>query len=270
MSWASSGLVRPDGLAFAPGTEKRSHNSKAGSARGVLRTWANFFTSTAGVACLDAGDEIGDELLARFRPLRGSSGDMATGWPTSLSLRQRTRWPGERFSASRGASGLLSRSCHVVRPAGVTALSVLTRAGGEGRFGVVSLASGSGGASNWKVCSLLFVFAETGRGGGGTVVRAAGPLFDRCHCGRWDVDISIVKPFPCLGCLLRTLKPRLCSEKDFVRGIAPSWVALSATCMYSVQVLQNRRWHQRVTIKGDGNTNSMLADVVGLPLHSGG
>jgi hypothetical protein len=187
MSWASSGLVRPDGLAFAPGTEKRSHNSNAGSARGVLRTWASFFTSTAGVACLEAGDEIGDELLARFRPLRGSSGDMATGWSVSSSLRQRIRWPGEKFSSSWGASGLLSRSCHVVRPAGVTALSALPRAGGDSRFDAVSLAlaSGSGGASNWKPCSLFFVFAETGRGGGGAAVRAAGPLFDRCHCGRW-------------------------------------------------------------------------------------
>lgn len=38
MRWARSGFVRPDGLAFVPGTENRSHSSRAGSARGVLST----------------------------------------------------------------------------------------------------------------------------------------------------------------------------------------------------------------------------------------
>ena len=38
MRWASSGFVRPDGLVSVPGRENRSHSSKAGSARGVLRT----------------------------------------------------------------------------------------------------------------------------------------------------------------------------------------------------------------------------------------
>lgn len=184
-SWASKGFVRPDGLAFTPGTEKRSQSSRAGSARGVLRTWASFFTSTAGVASLEAGDDSGEELRARFRPLRGSKGDMARGWRGSRPLRQRMRSPGDRFSSSVGASGLVRRSCHAVRAAGVAAGFDLPGAGGEACRDAVPWASGSGWGSNSKDFSLDFVFAETGKGRGGAAVVAVGLLLDLCHCGRW-------------------------------------------------------------------------------------
>ncbi len=70
---ASTGLVGPDGLIFDPGSENRSQSSSAGSARGVFRPWGGCLVDVDAAA----GDETGDELLARFRPLRGSMGDMA-------------------------------------------------------------------------------------------------------------------------------------------------------------------------------------------------
>jgi hypothetical protein len=72
-----------------------------------------------------------------------------------------------------------------------------------------------------------------------------------------DINISICQLFyhSYLTLRRRTLGPRFCSEKDFVRGIAPSWDAPRATCMYRVQVpnsetmasacRQARRWKCR-------------------------
>lgn len=206
-----------------PGTEKRSQRSKAGSARGVLRTCASFLMSTVGVACFEAGEEMGDELLARFRPLRVSSGDMARGWLESSSLRHRMRSPGERFSSSWGASGLLSKSCHAVRLAGVATVTALSGSEVAAWFEPVLRVSEPGWASNWKACSLVFVFAETGKGRGGmVVVWGWGLLLDRCHCGRWGCQHRprVWEHFKTRLCTL-TLDPLLCSEKDFVRGMAP-------------------------------------------------
>lgn len=63
-----------------------------------MAAWASFFGST-GVAAvaLAAGEETGDELLARFRPLRVKSGVMTTGLSGFASLRQNNRSPGDWF-----------------------------------------------------------------------------------------------------------------------------------------------------------------------------
>lgn len=146
-----------------------------------------------------AGDEMGDELLARFRPFRGRRGDRATGCLASGSLRQRIRSLGEWCSASLSflrASEPLSTSFQSWRPAGVTALFASAGAGGDGCLEVESLGVASAGlltlsrsmtgAWKWKACSLLLVVLETGSGGSGwgAVVLETGLLLDLCHCCR--------------------------------------------------------------------------------------
>lgn len=110
-----------------------------------------------GVAHLEAGDDIGDELLARFRRLRGNNGDMSTGWLAWWSLRQRTRSLGDWCTSSLGASDRFKISCQVGRLAGVTALLTLLGAGTGGEAGLEVRALGASGA-------LLTVSGSAGRG----------------------------------------------------------------------------------------------------------
>lgn len=73
ITWASAGFGAPkDAVAVEPLQENRSHNSRAGSAWGDLRASDNCFTLTVGGVDLElfAGDEMGEELRARFLPRR--------------------------------------------------------------------------------------------------------------------------------------------------------------------------------------------------------
>lgn len=72
--------MRPSGVVDAsdPLREYRSQSSRVGSAWGDFRALASFFTLTAGGLNLSAeGEEIGDELLARFLLRRCIIGDRA-------------------------------------------------------------------------------------------------------------------------------------------------------------------------------------------------
>ncbi len=79
MHCASNGFVGPEGLVCSPAdAENLSHRSRIGSACGVLSTCANPLCSpTAGVTGVffdEMGDIVGEELRARFRPLRATIG----------------------------------------------------------------------------------------------------------------------------------------------------------------------------------------------------
>jgi len=122
-SWFMRGLPKADGLASAAaaaGRENRSQRSIVGSARGVLRTWTSLFLPSAGVAAsFAAGDDTGDELLARrFRALRGSIGDIDGSGSQLLSWIQVMRSEGGLSWFFFVSSDLPNKSCHVGRAAG--------------------------------------------------------------------------------------------------------------------------------------------------------
>ncbi|KAI6769042.1 hypothetical protein HG531_010146 [Fusarium graminearum] len=80
ISCASVGFASPRGVSAVsvPFREYRSQSSNVGSACGDLRACASFLTLTEGVFGFSAmGDDTGDELLARFLPLRVNMGDSA-------------------------------------------------------------------------------------------------------------------------------------------------------------------------------------------------
>lgn len=148
-------------------------------------------------ACLEAGDEIGDELRARFRPWRSKRGDVTAGPAAEGSFRQEMRCPGERSWSSLVVVGLVNMFCHGGRVAAVSSGLAGSRAGGEFSFSVVSESSRAppspftvvpesswaGPSVNWKAWSLDLVAVEAGMGGG--CGRGTGLLTERCHCRRF-------------------------------------------------------------------------------------
>lgn len=130
ISCASAGFASPRGLPAlsVPFSEYRSHNSSVGSACGDLRACASFLTFTEGVLDLSAtGDETGDELLARFLPLRFNMGDNAGMYNVSCLLSQRSRSFGDVVVSSSVPPAGSSSSCQVNRVAGVVVVSSLVR-----------------------------------------------------------------------------------------------------------------------------------------------
>jgi hypothetical protein len=74
--WARTGFVAPTVLSLSgTPTPKRSHKSKAGSIRCVVNACLSRFTLAAVLALSYAGEDTGDELLARFFPRRGARGE---------------------------------------------------------------------------------------------------------------------------------------------------------------------------------------------------
>lgn len=123
MRWARAGLVAPSGLLLsaAPPTAKRSHRSSAGSAcsDSDFKAFLSFLTLTTGVRILSpAGEEMGDELRARFLPRRGTRGEIMSA-ASSRSLCQRRRSVGEVSSSCLSGSVTPMRSCQASLP-GVT------------------------------------------------------------------------------------------------------------------------------------------------------
>jgi len=127
--WARAGFRRPMGVLLdAPATEKRSHSSREGSTWGdfsASRSWLTFTEGVLEVWLL--GDEVGDELRARFWPRRVDESAPAA-W--SLSLCHRRRSLGDTSSVSSfGKPPSPIKSFHASRA-----------------IGVVILAAGAGGA----------------------------------------------------------------------------------------------------------------------------
>ena len=80
MSCARAGLAVPSGVLWLAGLlrENRSHSSRVGSGCGDFKALVNLLTLTAGMLFWSAdGDDVGEELRARFLPFRASIGERA-------------------------------------------------------------------------------------------------------------------------------------------------------------------------------------------------
>lgn len=185
ISCARLGFVKPTaeaGLSFLA-SEYRSHSSSVGSACGDFNAFASFCTfSEGGAGASVAGDDIGDELRARFVPLRETSGDRPEAKTGCRLLSHNILSFGNTVTSSSVAGLGSTRSRQLRRAAaGVATWSAFIR--------VELVASGAAGShpcssasSYLNLLSLFFVASETGIGGRGFgVCRPAGWLCDRCH-----------------------------------------------------------------------------------------
>lgn len=188
INWASAGFASPRGLSELSGTfsEYRSHNSSVGSACGDLRAWASFLTLTEGVFGFSGiGDDTGDELLARFLPLRDNMGDNAFRYKLSCLLSHSSRSFGDVFSSSAPLAGS-SRSFHVNRVAGVVIVSSLVRLVASCSFSAFSMPDSPAFGWYWNLLSLFFVTSDTGWSGRGRGAWCTGLLLERCHGERYN------------------------------------------------------------------------------------
>jgi hypothetical protein len=250
-----------EGVAFSlPGKANWSHNSRAGSACGALSASCSFLTFTAGVADFElAGDEVGEELRALFRPFRRSTGEMA-GNASSRSLCHMIRSLGENSSSSFGVSVIPSKSCQESLPKGVVALaakpvsdvffwfdstwfSLFDSAAGtsplpvDSRFSGTVLESTGVSTSIWasiwasgcgkqKLCSLFLVVSDiAGRGRARVAWVVEERPLDLFRWGRCRIVSNSTVPGLLFCRQLRTLDGLFCSEKDFCRGIAAACLA---------------------------------------------
>lgn len=183
ISCARLGLVKPtaDAGLSCLASEYRSHSSSVGSACGDFKAFASFCTFKEGGAGVSvAGDDIGEELRARFVPFRETSGDRPeakTGWRL---LSHKILSFGDTVTSSSVAGLGSTKSRQFRRAAGVTAWSVFGRV--EFVASEAALPSCPSVSSYLNLLSLSFVTSETGIGGRGFgVCKPAGWLCDRCH-----------------------------------------------------------------------------------------
>jgi hypothetical protein len=109
MSCARAGFAAPSGVLWLAGLlrENRSHSSRVGSGCGDFKALVNLFILTAGTLLWSAhGEDVGEELLARFLPLRASMGERAAPYSASGLLSHRILSLGDTsFSSSAFALG---------------------------------------------------------------------------------------------------------------------------------------------------------------------
>lgn len=175
ISCARTGLTAPLGVVIISGpfNEYRSHNSKVGSAWGDLRAVFSLSTLTAGKLPLSvAGDDVGDELRARFLPFRGIIGDKAAAYRVSCWLFHSSLSFGEistSFSAGRAFGS--GRSLQFRRVTGVMAFpaTVAPVLGTPLVLVGVPLASPNADVVEssleglyWNLLSFVFVTSDTG------------------------------------------------------------------------------------------------------------
>lgn len=215
VSCAREGFMAPLGVVMFsdPFSEYRSHSSTVGSTWGDRRAVLNLSTLTAGKPPLSvAGDDIGEELRARFLPFRFIIGDNAAAYSVSCWLFQSNLSFGEEISASfsAGAAFGSSKSLQFNRVTGVAAFLTTPALATAASWGLVGVPLASLGAEAidsssvglyWNLLSFFFVTSETGGNGLGLCAcKLAGWLCDRCHGPRFYSQVNQHEAQPVKHC----------------------------------------------------------------------